>query len=493
METGALGAAPAAPALGGRAARGAAWIGVSFGATQLIAMANNVLLAHVLSPQDFGLVAMANLMLAFVGPFQDSGLSPAFVARKDAVRESAATLAWTTPITGLGVCLLAMLAAPVAAALFARPDVVPVIRVLALSFVLNGLAVAPLAVISRELAFRAKATVGITGAVTEGVAALGFALAGFGYWSLALGQLARGVVVGVVAWWLTPWRPAGRFVLARLREMARFGRHMVAGNFLGLVGSYLDNLVVGRWLGAEALGLYGAAFRWGRLPPQALGTTVNQVAFPSYVALRDEPARLRAAYLRVLRTVSALAIPAALGLLVAAPLLVATLYPPRWAGMVAPLQVFALFGLVNAVVATTGDVFKSLGRPGWIAGIGVVHLPTLAASLWWLAGYGPGWAATGLLVAALASGTVALTAALRMLGVRPRDLAGVIAAPATAAAAMVGVMEALRRALAAAPAPVALVMVGAAGALTYGAALRLGARDRFDELVATVRDAGRRG
>src|SRR5262249_29535125 len=125
-----------APALGRRVARGAAWIAFSFGATQLIAMATNLLLARVLSPQDFGLVAMANLLLAFVGPFHDSGLQPAFVALKDRVREAAATIAWSTPVTGLGVAAVTVLAAPLAGALFARPDVVPVIRVLALVFVL---------------------------------------------------------------------------------------------------------------------------------------------------------------------------------------------------------------------------------------------------------------------------------------------------------------------------------------------------------------------
>src|SRR4029453_16806745 len=356
------------PGLARRAARGAAWIAFSFGATQLIAIANNVLLARMLSPQDFGVVAMANLLLAFVGPFHDSGLQPAFVARTDAIRESAATIAWTTPVTGLGVCILAALGAPLASWLFARPDVVPVIRILALTFVLNGIAVAPLSVISKELAFRSKAMVAIAGAVTEGVCGLVLALRGAGYWSLVGAPLARAAVTAVAAWWLVPWKPFGRFAWNRFREMARFGRHMVAGNLLGFLGSYLDNIVVGRWLGAEALGLYGTAFRWGQLPPQALSGTVNQVAFPAYVTVRADPGRLKAAYLRVLRTVSTLALPASLGLLVIAPVLVGTLYPARWAGMVAPLQVFAVFGLVNAIVATTGDVFRGANRPGGAPG-----------------------------------------------------------------------------------------------------------------------------
>jgi PST family polysaccharide transporter len=482
-------AAFATPPLGRRAARGAAWIACAFGATQLIAITSNVLLARVLSPQDFGLVAMANLLLAFVGPFHDSGLSPAFVARRDAIRESAATIAWSTPVSGFGVAAVAMLAAPLAGALFARPDVVPVMRVLALAFLLNGLAVAPLAVISRELAFRAKATVAIAAALTEGTFGIVLALRGAGYWSLVGAQLAGAAMTGVAAWWLAPWKPLGRFVWARFREMARFGRHMVAGNLFGLLGSYLDNIVVGRWLGAEALGVYGTAFRWGRLSPQALGTIANQVAFPSYVAVREEPARLRAAYLRVLRTVTTLALPASLGLVVVAPVLVATLYPPRWAGMVTPLQIFAIFGLVNALVATTGDVFKATGRPGWIPGLAIVHLPSLATSLWFLTTYGPAGAASGLLLATVISGSVALAAAFRLLGVSVRELAGTLAPPAGAALLMAAAVYVLRVALAATPGVVALPVLVTAGVLVYAAVLRLLGRERWRELAVTARDA----
>jgi PST family polysaccharide transporter len=477
------------PGLARRAARGAAWIGFSFGATQLIAIANNVLLARMLSPQDFGVVAMANLLLAFVGPFHDSGLQPAFVARKDAIRESAATIAWSTPITGLGVCIVAALAAPLAGWLFARPDVVPVMRVLALTFVLNGLSVAPLAVISKEMAFRSKALVAISSAVVEGVCGISLALRGAGYWSLVGAQLARTTVTAVAAWWLAPWKPVGRFAWQRFREMASFGRHIVAGNLLGFVGSYLDNIVVGRWLGAEALGLYGTAFRWGRLPPEAVSTTVTQVVFPSYVAVRDDAGRLKAAYLRVLRAVSTLALPVSLGLLLTAPVLVGTLYPPRWEGMVAPLQIFAVFGLVNAIVATTADVFKAVNRPAWIPGLAAVHLPVLILSLWLLTPYGPAGAATALLVAAVASGTVALIAALRILHVSPAEVAAALWPQALATAIMGVVVSALRPTLAALPGPVVLAGLAACGVSVYTAALYLVGRERWYEFTTTVRDA----
>jgi len=174
---------------------------------------------------------------------------------------------------------------------------------------------------------------------------------------------------------------------------------------------------------------------------------------------------------------------------VVAPVLVATLYPPRWAGMVTPLQIFAIFGLVNALVATTGDVFKAAGRPGWIPGLAIVHLPSLATSLWFLTGYGPAGAASGLLLATVVSGTVALAAALRLLGVSVRDLAGTLAPPAGAALLMAAAVYALRVALTATPGVVTLLVLVTAGVLVYAAVLRLLGRERWRELAVTAHDA----
>jgi hypothetical protein len=157
--------------------------------------------------------------------------------------------------------------------------------------------------------------------------------------------------------------------------------------------------------------------------------------------------------------------------------------------MVAPLQIFAVFGLVNALVATTGDVFKAAGRPGWIPALAIVHLPSLAAGLWYLTAYGPAGAASGLLLATFVSGAVALTAALRLLGVSVREVAGTVAPPAGAALLMAAVVYALRLPLATAPGLVALFVLVASGVLVYGAALRLLGRECWHELAATARDA----
>lgn len=480
------------PALGARVAHGAAWLGTSYALTRLLGAATSVVLARLLTPAEFGVVAMANLALAFVGPLQDSGLEQALVAERGDVRRAAATVAWMTPFTGLALALAVAAAAPLVAALFHDPGVTPVLRLLGLTFLVRGLAVAPLGILTREMAFRARAAIALSGAVAE--AAVGIALAALGWGVLALvaGQLAAVTVAAAAAWWLVPWRPRGRFEPARLVALSRFGRHMVAGNVLGFLGSYLDNVAVGRRLGSDALGVYGVAFRWGQLPAQALAATVHQVAFPSYVALADDRARAQAAYLRVVRTITTLALPACAGLALVAPRLVHALYAPAWDGMIGPLRVFCAFAAVNALVATTGDVFKAAHRTRWISGLALVHLPVLAVMLWLLVDRGPIGAATALLVAALASGSVAVPAALRILGLAPRRLAAALLPQTFAAAVMGAALVAAGPWLDRLPALAGLAVAVVLGTVLYGAAAGIVARDAVDDLVVAGRTVLRR-
>ena len=469
-----------------RAARGAAWLGASFAGAQALSFVSTLVLARLLRPADFGVVAMANLMLAFVGPLHDSGLAAAFVARRDRVRECAATLAWTTPASGALAWAAVVVAAPLVGRLFDDPAVTPVVRALGATFLLRGLAAAPMAVIIKELAFGARSFAVTGGAFVEGAVGIALALAGMGLWSLVAGQIAGAAFTAATAWVYAPWRPWGRFSRARLAEMGRFGRHMVAGNVLGFVGSYLDNIVVGRLLGATALGLYGTAFRWGRLPSMALGQMVGPVAFPSYVALRADGDRLAGAYLRIVRTVSSVAVPAALGLALTAPVLVRALYPPEWQPMIAPLRIFALFGLVNALVATTGEVFKATDRPGWIPGLAAVHLPVLMGGLWLLAPRGPGGAAAALTIAAVVSGAVAVPAALRAIGLPLRRLLRALAPQAAAGALMAGAMELAARWLYGSAPPVELVGLVLVGGFAYLAALAAFDRALVQDISRTV-------
>jgi O-antigen/teichoic acid export membrane protein len=477
---------PVPAPLGVRAARGAAALALASTLGHGISLVTSLALARLLVPGDFGLVALANLLLAFVGPLHDSGLATAFVARTTRARDYAPTLAWGATVSGIVAAGLVAAAAPLLAAAFAAPALADVTRALAVTFAFRGVAAAPLAILTRELAFDRRAAATLAGVVVESAVALAVAWRGGGPWSLVAGQLAGAATTAAVAWAVAPWRPHGAFSAARLWELSRYGRHVVAANSLGFLGSYLDNVVVGRALGVTALGLYGTAFRWGRLPAVMLSAVVSPVAFPSYVSLRDDPARFHAAYLRLVRAVTSVAMPAQVGLLLVAPLFVEALYPPAWHAMATPLRIFCVFGLVSSLVGTTGDVFKAAGRPGWIAGLAAVHLPALALLLWLLVERGPAGAATALALAAVASGSVAVPVALRVLALPARRLLAALAPQSLATAAMALTVLAATPALRSAPPVVALAALVTLGATVYVAALALLDRAWLAELATTL-------
>jgi len=478
--------------LGVRAARGAASLAIASSLAQLIALGTSVVLARLLSPGDFGLVAMANLLLAFVGPLHDSGLATAFVARSERAHDYAATLAWGASGSGILAALLTAAAAPLVALAFGEPALTDVTRALAITFALRGAAAAPLAVLTRELAFNRRAVTTLAGTLAESVVSITSAIGGLGPWALVAGQIAGAGTTTVAAWLVAPWRPHGRFSPARLWEMSRYSRHVVAANSLGFLGSYLDNIAVGRVLGATALGIYGAAFRWGRLPALALSTVVSPVAFPSYVALRADAERFRSAYLRLVRTITSVTLPAQAGLFLLAPLFVRALYPPQWEGMVLPLRIFAVFGIVNSIVATTGDVFKAANRPGWIAAIAGVHLPVLGIGLWLLLPRGAGGAAAALTLAAIASGAVAVPLALRVLGLSARRFIAALAPQTAATLVMMLVVLAAELALAPVRPLIALAALTLVGAVAYAVVLVLVDGRWVRELAATLRLTARR-
>ncbi len=472
--------------LAGRAAQGAAWIGLSLAATQGIQLVTHVILASLLSPADYGLVAIASLTLAFLGPFHDSGLEAALIARRDEVREAASTVAWTTPFTGLLAWAAAATAAPLVAWLFEQHAVVPILRVLALDFVLRGLSIAPLAILTKELALRSRAMANVAGSLAMALVGISLAVAGAGCWALVAGHLAGTLTTGAAAWLLVPWWPRGGFHRQRLRELVHFGRHLVAGNVLGFIGSYLDTIAVGRVLGSAALGVYTTSFRWGCLPSRTLSLITNQVAFPTYVLLHEDRPRWQAAYLRVVRLVTTISFPSALGLALVAPALVHALYPERWEGVIAPLRVFAFFGLVSSLVGTTGDVFKAGGRPGWIPGLLAVRLPALVLLLWLLIGYGTSGAALALVLAAVASGSVALLAGLRVIGLPVRALLRAIAPQALAAACMAAVVASVTQVLFACPPALILAVQVLVGAAAYLGALALLAPQALADIRAAL-------
>ena len=350
--------------------RGLMWTAggrASHGALQILVLA---VLARLLSPADFGVVSAALVVIGFSFIFSQLGMAPAIVQR--AALESrhlqtafAVSLAFGT---SLGVAIWSL--APAAAGFLRIPEVEPVIRVLAWVFPLRGLAVVAESLLQRELRFKTLALIDVCSfAFGYGPAGLGLALAGWGVWALVGAHLTQTIVRTTVLLILRPPNLRTPPEVRAFKELFHFG----AGFTLARVGNYLalqgDNLVVGRWLGPVALGIYGRAYHLMATPAFLLGQVLDTVLFPSMARIQGDRERLTAAYLRGVAAVALATLPLSAILVIVAPELIRVVLGPQWTAVTAPFRLFALgllfrtsYKISDSLARATGVVYRRAWR-----------------------------------------------------------------------------------------------------------------------------------
>lgn len=362
--------------------------GVQVAAQMLAIMA----LGRLLTPADFGLMGAATVVVACSQVVSQIGVGPAIIQRLD-LQPKHVRVAVTLSCT-LGILLGALVwfGSPAIAAFYHMPQLVPVLKAVSFLFVLDGLNTVAKSLLTRELRFRLYIALDV-GAYVVGYALIGVALAwyGFGVWALVVGQLAQ-VTLRTVAMYLAtghPVRPS--FDLRAGRDLLSFG----FGHSLAQIGTLLsqqgDNLVVGRWLGPAALGLYGRAYQLMVMPASAFGRIVNRVLFPIMSQVQKEPDRLANAYERALAVVALFSLPLSTFLWVVAPEFILVVLGPAWGGVVLPFRLFTaslLFRMSSkisdACTKAAGEVYiRALLQYGYAA---MVVLGAIIGQRWGIGG-----------------------------------------------------------------------------------------------------------
>ena len=462
---------PAPGALGRAGARGALWQGAAQAVAKTVVLITTVLLARLLSPEEYGLVALALVLMAYAEAIADAGVAQALVylPRRPAFTRAALLL---STVFGCLLVVLALAAAPMVAEFFGHADVAPLVRLLALSLFASSLGAVPEALLRRELRFPRLTSAMVIRAVVTGAVTIGLALDGWGAWSLAWGTVAGSVSYTVSLWVLLPERGHHQFwraERAEVRMVLGYGTPVAGSSLLAKLIFDVDYLIVGGLLGAQALGHYTLAFRMPELLIINVFFVIATVTFPLYARARRDPDRLRSGYLQSVRVQSLYGICAGVGLAVVAPYLVPVLFGPAWVPAITPLILLALYAAVRSVGAGANEVYKALGRPGLSVQLSLARLVILVpvlivASRWGIEGI----AAAQLLVAVVfAVGMQTLAA--RVMDLRSAELVRA-AAPALACGLTVGLVGAILTVWQ--PAPLIGLIVGVpAGVAAVGAVL----------------------
>ena len=471
--------------------RSSAWAVLGYGGAQALSLLTMLVLARLLVPEDFGVIALALALLAVAQIAQESGLGAALIVFRGDLRRAAASVSIFSPLVAVGLYVVFFAAAPIAADFFNEPDLTSVLRVMSLVLVLRGLTTMPLALLERAMRFGPITAIELGAGVAQATTAIALAFAGAGVWSLVIGQIAFGLIGAALAWSFSPMRPSP-FEARRetLRELTRYGRHVAAANLINYGNANSQGIVVGRMLGATALGYYTVAIRLADMPVIVIGQILGRGVFAALSRVRDDPVRFRKIWLENVQRRALLSTPAAIGVALVAEPLVVTLLGEEWRPVVVPLQILALNGVVGTFSATSGEVFQALHRPKLLVLAEATYLmlivPALVLGVQW---QGIAGAATAVVVVNGAFGIVLLASLVHLLGVQVRELAHAILRPAVGWALMAGSMLALQPVVDELSAAVALIALVGVGAGVYALIITLFARDLVVTMWVSLRGA----
>lgn len=421
--------------LGSDAARGMAWALAAAVGGRTISAVGLVVLARILTPEDFGLVAIAIVVVTYLETLGDFGVGAALVywPRREA---DAAQLAFLVNLaTGAAWGIGMALAAPWLADFFGRPDSVGILRAMALTFPLKALGNAHDALLQKELRFRARLVPELGMGAVKAVIAVALAMAGWGVWSLVLGHLVGLAIWTTLLWRVEPWRPGTRVPTDLAGPMLRYGRGLVAVNVLAAVVHHADLVVVGRMLGAVPLGFYQVAQKVPEMSITVLIWVAGRVLFPAFARIHASGEDVGPAYLASIQYVTLLALPAAVGLLILAEPLTIVVFGPKWAPAAPILQGLAVYLGIRSIGSQAGDVLKGTGRTGLLAGLAGAKAVILVPVLVVAGGFDAPTVAWAMAAIAVATTWLNLSA-VRWLEGPPVAAALRAAGPATAASAI---------------------------------------------------------
>ena len=269
--------------------------GTSQGVVLAINIATIATLARLLTPADYGLIAMVLGAMAFVRPLSDAGLSIATIQTERLTHAQLSNLFWINAVLGAALAALLAAAAPLIASFYQEPRVVSLAFALSLSFILLGLSVQHMALLKRQMKFTSIAGIEIGSAAAGLIAGLATALAGMGYWSLVFVQLAPPTVMIVGSWLVSGWRPGLPRRAVGTRPLVSFGASLTASSFLWALARGGDSVLIGRVLGLEALGLYSRAISLINRPIEQAAAPLASVFVPTLSRLRASPEVFRTA------------------------------------------------------------------------------------------------------------------------------------------------------------------------------------------------------
>jgi O-antigen/teichoic acid export membrane protein len=400
-----------------------------------------VILARLLTPDDFGIMGLALLAVSTLQSLTSTGFTSALVQKDEDIQSDLDT-AWTfTALRGLMLAAVIALGAPYVSTFFDAAEATPVVRAVAISVLLTGLENVGVVYFQKELHFGKHFVFQVVGVIADLVVAVLFAFLLRTVWALVLGLLAERVVRLVASYLIHPYRPRLRFDRSSASRLFSYGKRLSLSYVLMFIGAHGDDAVVGKVIGTAALGTYQLAYRLSQLAVTETTYVIERAAFPAYAKLQGEGDRLRSAYFRIASVSFALSVPIASAIAILGGDFVRIFLGYQWLPMIPVVRVLAVAALIKSVVSTGSPLFKGVGRPQYEFQMQLARAATVAVLVvpmsirWGIVG-----AAAAVLLSTISMLVVWYLRTSGQLHPQVREWIGAFGPPAVSATAMVGAL-----------------------------------------------------
>ena len=399
-----------------RSVKGSAWLFSGRLVANVIRLAAVAILARHLSPGDFGLVALAQVLLQFSVLAADNGIGTYVICDRETGWERRMSSAfWLNLGLTAGQLLILCAATPFLSRFYENWMLGQVLSGLAVVFLFQQMAVVPEALVRRNLQYQNLVVRDTVCQFITAVFSVAMALAGWGIWSLVIPQVIMEPVRFVAILSIAKWRPRFSAGLEAWPKIIRYSANLLGMNFFGLIANDGDTLLVGKVLGVTSLGYYNLAWQLSNLVGRNVTGVVSAVALPALAILKEDVSRLQSAYRRLLRMLAAISFPFLMVLFVLAPDLIRLVYGPRWDPVTTLLRIFIVFTVVRSVTSPCALIFNIVGRPDVGFKFAFAFLPFYVAAIYVGSWWGLIGVATGVMIVRTSGAVLALALSTRLI------------------------------------------------------------------------------
>lgn len=338
------------------------WTGSELLLRQGLQFGVSIFLARLLSPEEFGTVALLSLFIGIGSVFIESGFSSALVQKHDITHADESTVFWFNLAMGAAVMLLLWLVAPLVADFYQKPVLTPLMGVMALSVFISALGGIQHTLLTKNLNFKAPMQASVVASLLSSILVCVLAYKGHGVWALAWQTLANSVITSCLLWLLSRWRPSLTFSMASLNKLFGFGSYLMLSSLMDVAYNRFYGLLIGKLYSLHDLGIYTRAENTKQIPVDLLSMLMYRVAFPLFSAAANDNDRLKRGMVIALRGIMFLNVPIMLGLMVTADKVVPVLFGEQWTPAIPLLQILCLAGILWPLHVINLSVLKALGH-----------------------------------------------------------------------------------------------------------------------------------